>query len=77
MSEILPRISYLTLMHGIINLSFFTMCATIVINIVVSTLDQKGKSELGDRIDRRCRWLFPLIYFGLMLALIGAAFFFF
>lgn len=77
MSEILPRISYLTLMHGIINLGFFTMCATVVINVVVGTLDQKGKSELGERIDRRCRWLFPLIYFGLMLVLIGAAFFFF
>jgi len=77
MSEILPRISYLTLVHGIINLSFMTMCATVVINIVVGTLEQNGKSELGDRIDRRCRWLFPLIYFGLMLVALGAAFFFF
>ena len=77
MSEILPRISYLTLMHGIINVSFLTMCATVVINVVVGTLDHEGRAELGDRIDRHCRWLFPLIYFGVMLAIIGAAFIFF
>ena len=77
MSDILPRISYLTLMHGVINLSFLAMCATVVINLVVGNLDQKGKSELADRIDRRCRWLFPLVYFGLILLVLGVAFLFF
>ena len=45
MSEQLPRISYVTLMHGFLNLSFLTMCATIVINLVVGALDQAGKGR--------------------------------
>jgi Neurotransmitter-gated ion-channel ligand binding domain/Neurotransmitter-gated ion-channel transmembrane region len=73
MSEQLPRISYVTLMHGFLNLSFLTMCATVVINLVVGALDQRGKSELGDRIDRRCRWGFPLAYFGLSLVMLAIA----
>jgi Neurotransmitter-gated ion-channel ligand binding domain/Neurotransmitter-gated ion-channel transmembrane region len=73
MSEQLPRISYVTLMHGFLNLSFLTMCATVVINLVVGALDQRGKFELGDRIDRRCRWGFPLAYFGLLLVMLGTA----
>jgi hypothetical protein len=42
-SEQLPHISYFTLMHGFLNLSFLTMCATVVINLVVGTLDKQGK----------------------------------
>ena len=77
MSEQLPRISYVTLMHGFLNLSFLTMCATVVINLVVGALDRRGKSELGDRVDRRCRWIFPFTYFGLILLMVGATFLFF
>ena len=77
MSEQLPRISYVTLMHGFLSLSFLTMCATIVINLVVGALDKRGKVELGDRIDRRCRWVFPLVYFGLLLVMLAVAILFF
>ena len=73
LGDILPRISYFTLVHGVINLSFLTMCGTVVINLVVGAFDQKGKPEVGDRIDRRCRWIFPLTYFGLMLLELGVA----
>jgi hypothetical protein len=72
--EQLPRISYFTLVHGFLNLSFLTMCATVVITLVVGALDKRGKSEIGDRVDRRCRWGFPLAYFGLLLVMIGVAF---
>ena len=71
MSEQLPRISYVTLMHGFLSLSFLTMCATVVINLVVGTLDKRGQVALEDRIDRRCRWGFPLAYFGLLLVMRG------
>ena len=77
MSEQLPRISYVTLMHGFLNLSFLTMCAAVVINLVVGALDKRGQVALGDRIDRRCRWGFPLAYFGLLLVMFGVAFLFF
>lgn len=64
-AEHLPRIAYVTLMHGFLNISFLTMCATVVVNLVVGALDQQGRGELGDRVDRICRWAFPLGYFAL------------
>ncbi|NIS77027.1 MAG: hypothetical protein GTO00_05325, partial [Deltaproteobacteria bacterium] len=76
-SDELPRISYFTLVHGFLNLSFLTMCATVVINLVVGSMDKKGKSELGDRIDYRCRWAFPLTYFVLIFVMLGVAFLFY
>jgi len=51
-SDQMPHIAYSTLMHAFVNLSFLTMCATVVFNLVVNTLDKRGKIELGDRIDR-------------------------
>ena len=76
-SEQLPRIAYFTLMYGFLNLSFLTMCAAVVVNLLVGALDKRGKFELGDRIDHRCRWGFPLAYFGLLLVMVSAAFLFF
>ena len=58
-------------MHGFLNMSFFVMCATVVVNLWVGRLDRRGETEAGDRIDRRCRWVFPVVYFGLLL-LVGA-----
>ena len=69
----LPHISYFTLMHAFLILSFLTMCSTVVINLWVGALDKKGQYERGDIIDRRCRWVFPLIYFGLIMVIFGAA----
>ena len=76
-SEILPHISYVTFMNGFLNLSFFIMCSTVVINLVVGAYDRQGRAEAGDLVDRRCRWIFPLTYFGLTWLMFGAAFVFF
>ena len=73
-SDSIPHISYFTLIHGFLNLSFFTMCATVVINLRVGKLDLAGRHDAGDRIDRRCRWIFPLVYFGLILVMLIVAF---
>jgi len=73
-SDLLPRISYATLMNAFLNISFYLMCATVVINLVVSWLDRRGRSEVGDRVDFRCRWIFPVTYFGLVLLAVGTAF---
>jgi hypothetical protein len=64
---LLPHISYITLMNAFMNLSFLVMCATVVVNLVVGQYDKKGKSDVGDLVDHRCRWIFPLVYFGLLL----------
>jgi hypothetical protein len=69
-SDHMPRISYITLIHGFLNLSFLIMCATVVVNLVVGKLDQRGMHALGDRIDAGCRWAFPLVYGGLALVIL-------
>jgi hypothetical protein len=76
-SDLLPKTSQVTLIHGFLGLSFLTMCAAVVINLVVGTLDMQGKSELGHRIDRRCRWAFPLVYFGILFVDLGLVLLFF
>jgi len=74
LSEILPRISYLTLMNGFLNMSFFIMCASVVVSLWVGWLDRRGQTAMGDRIDRRCRWIFPVVYLALLLLMVGLAF---
>jgi hypothetical protein len=69
MWDVLPHVSYFTLIHGFLGLSFLVMCATVVVNLVVGELDKRGQSERGDRFDRRCRWVFPLVYFGCVFVL--------
>lgn len=76
LGDILPHISYVTLINAFLNISFLTMCATVVINLVVGALDKKGRHQAGDLIDRRCRWIFPLVYAGLNAIAVGIVFLF-
>jgi hypothetical protein len=64
--SVTPPTSYVTLMDGFLFISFFTMAATVPVNLAVAALDRSGRWDLGDLVDRRCRWLFPLLYFGLI-----------
>jgi hypothetical protein len=73
MADVLPQISYATWMNGLVSFSFIVMSATVVVNLVVGTLDKAGNHALGDLIDRRSRWIFPIVYFGFMLASAGIA----
>lgn len=75
-SDIMPRISYITLMNSILNFSFFVMCATVVINLIVGALDKRGEEKMGGRLDLCCRWAFPLAYAAL-LAISSVVFFVF
>lgn len=75
LSEILPRISYLTLMSGFLNVSFFIVCASVVVSLWVGWLDRRGQTAMGDRIDRRCRWIFPAAYSGLLSLIVVLTFF--
>lgn len=70
--DILPPISYYTPIHAFTNFSFWIMCLTVVVNLAVGSCDKAGKHELGNRIDRYCRWGFPLAY-AAALALIAAS----
>ena len=75
LSEILPRISYATLFHeGFLGVSFIIMCMTVIVNLRVGYLDRHGMSAAGDRLDHRCRWVFPVVYFGVLLVVALTAF---
>ena len=75
LSEILPRISYITLINdGFITISFFIMCMTVIVNLRVGYLDRHGMSDAGDLLDHRCRWMFPMFYFGALLVIAWMAF---
>ncbi len=70
----IPRISYGTVMHAFLSWSFIIMCATVLVSLVVGAFDKRGKNALGDRIDQRCRWMFPLGYFGPLLTMLATMF---
>lgn len=67
--DLLPHVSYITVMHGFLNFSFFIMCGTVVINLIVGACDKNGNHALGELIDRRCRLIFPLAYLCLLLVI--------
>jgi len=73
LSENPPRISYLALMNGFLNMSFFVGCASVAVSLRVGWLDRHGQTAAGDRFDQWCRWAFPVVYFGLILLVVGVA----
>ena len=75
MSGIMPHISYVTFMHGFVQISLFAMCATVVVNLAVGAADRRGDYALGNLIDRRSRILFPLGYIGTVSIMFILAFF--
>lgn len=60
----LPTIAYFTLMDGFVYSTYFVVAATIAVNLRVDHLNRTGRQEVGDRLDERCRWIFPLAFFG-------------
>lgn len=66
---VIPPVSYITLMHAFLFISFLVMAATVPVNLIVAALDRRGKTAAGDKVDKHCRWLFPTVYFGLMMVL--------
>lgn len=62
-ADLLPDVSYVTLMHGFLNASFLVMAATVPVNLIVGGYDKVGDHVRGDLVDRRCRWIFPAFYF--------------
>ncbi len=73
---ILPHVSYFTFMHGFLNVSMLVMTATVGINLIGGAADKQGDLQRGDWIDRRCRWIFPLTYTGMIGLMLVWAFLF-
>ena len=57
-----PEISYLTLIDLFVILTFLILAASVIMTLIIGKLDQAGKVQLGNKIDRICRWAFPLSY---------------
>ena len=64
-SEHMPAIPYFTLLTGFLYSTYLLVTASVVINLWVSKLDQAGRAAAGNRVDKTCRWAFPLLFLGL------------
>lgn len=73
-SGVMPHISQVTLMNAFLNFSFIVMCSTVVINLVVGIMHRQGQTQQAKSIDRRCRWIFPLVYITMMSGAVLTAF---
>lgn len=60
--ESIPKINYLTLIDGFIIATFLMLAAGVVLTVVMERLEQSGQKEIGLKVDRTCRWAFPLGY---------------
>ncbi|UCE64497.1 MAG: hypothetical protein JSU59_04970, partial [Nitrospirota bacterium] len=60
--ESIPKIDYLTLIDGFIITTFLMLAAGVVLTVVMERLEQRGLKEVGMKLDRTCRWAFPLGY---------------
>ncbi len=63
-SDAMPSIAYFTLMTGFLYSTYVVLAVGVIVNLTVSRFDQSGRSELGDRVDRTCRWAVPAAFFG-------------
>ncbi len=75
-SDAMPGIAYFTLMSAFLLSTYFVLALGVIVNLVVARLDQSGRKQLGDRLDRLCRWLVPSAFLGIN-GLSGAYFFLF
>jgi len=75
-SDELPSISYFTLLGAFLYICFASMAASVVVNLAVGRLDNRGLDKQGERVDRACQVVFPVGFVGLNL-LSAAAFFLF
>ena len=58
----MPRMSYLTFTDSLLLVSFLTMSATIPESLFANSLMRAGRRTEAVRLDRVCRWAFPLTY---------------
>ncbi|MBP9191289.1 MAG: hypothetical protein KBF96_01935 [Ignavibacteria bacterium] len=68
----LPKISYMTRMDIFILGSSILIFLTLLESVMTSTLANNGRTDLAQKIDVKCRWMFPLLY--LIVAIYALAF---
>lgn len=75
LGDIMPHISYVTFINAFISLGFILMGATAAVNLLVCQYERNGNQALGELIDRRSRWGFPVAYAVLTLLAFVATFY--
>jgi hypothetical protein len=60
----LPTIAYFTLMDSFLYCTYAFIACTIMVNLRVDYLNRTGRQDVGDRLDEKCRWIFPSTFFG-------------
>ena len=63
--ESIPKINYLTLIDGFVIATFLMLAAGVVLTVVMERLEMRGQKDIGLKVDRTCRWAFPLGYAGI------------
>ncbi len=66
----LPRVSYLTVADLVMTVSIITIAATMVVSVFVDRIDFENQAAKL-RVDRACRWVFPLAYVGMLSLVMG------
>jgi hypothetical protein len=67
----MPRMSYLTFTDTLLLVSFLTMSAIIPQSLAMNRLTRRGHEQQARRIDRICRWAFPLAYLAMVAATVA------
>ena len=68
-----PEVNYLTLVDAFVIATFLILAAGVILSLVMETLPQSRDVALGLKVDRICRWAFPLAY-ALIAAVLGSIF---
>ena len=58
-----PEVSYLTFIDAVIISTFLILASGVVVGIIMEDIVHDDKAALAARVDRICRWAFPLAYF--------------
>jgi hypothetical protein len=66
MTSILPRLSYFTIMDKFITGSTILVFSALVVSVVTSYLVSIERAARAHVIDNHCRWVFPVVYFGMV-----------
>ncbi len=65
--RVLPRVSYLTRIDYFIFMALFLVFGAFAQGIATSTITAKGNHELGRRLDRWARVIFPTVFAGILV----------
>lgn len=71
--DTVPEVSYLTLVDAFIISTFVILAASVVVTVAIENYGGDDKAAMAAKVDRVCRWAFPLAYF-LSATLLGAFF---